>query len=144
MNYKIEGDDLCIRVSVDAIAENAEEMCGARVRDKAALALAVARELIDCEDPYSEQFYINAPLDLALQRVIETTTGSSASLTSNPPIFIDQSPQLIRDTSLARAAQARRLAPLPSSHCPFPSPLLHRAVHSFLESARLRPWKWTG
>ncbi len=76
MRYAIEGDDLCIRIPVDAIAEKAEEISGARVRDKDALALAVARELIDCEDPYAEQFYINQPLDLALQRVIESADPS--------------------------------------------------------------------
>jgi hypothetical protein len=76
MEYKIDGDDLCIRIPVDAIAENAKEMCGAKVRDKHALALAVARELIDCEDPYSEQFYINAPLDAALERVVESADAS--------------------------------------------------------------------
>jgi len=77
VRYEIDGDDLCIRISVDAIAQQAMARAFGpmKVLDKIALAMAMGRELCDCED-HSENFYINAPLDAAIVRVIESAHPS--------------------------------------------------------------------
>lgn len=75
--YQIEGDDLCIRIPLDAIAELATDCDAvAKVKDKRALALSLGRELCECEDAGGD-YYINRPLDAALERVIE---GADKSL----------------------------------------------------------------
>ena len=71
MRYAVEGDDLCIRVSLDAIKSNAESLGPFKVRDRAALAMSVGRELCECEDA-DEQFYLSRTLDGAVERVIES------------------------------------------------------------------------
>lgn len=70
--YEINGDDLCIRIPIDAIAEQAvaRTFGPLKVRDKAALALAMGRELCEQED-HGENYYINKVLDAAIDRVIE-------------------------------------------------------------------------
>lgn len=77
MRYAVEGDDLVIRIALDAIAQNAMTHgdAVAKVKDKAALAMALGRELIECED-VSEQLYISGPLDAAIERVIESADPS--------------------------------------------------------------------
>ncbi len=76
MRYAVEGDELCIRISLDAIAANANrnddpEATKIKVLDKAALAMSVGRELCECEDA-GEDYYLNRTLDEALERVIES------------------------------------------------------------------------
>lgn len=75
--YEIEGNDLCIRVPLDAIAELATDCeVVSKVKDKRALAMSLGRELCECEDMGGD-YYINRPLDAALERVIE---GADKSL----------------------------------------------------------------
>lgn len=78
MRYAVEGEDLCIRIPLDAFVECAEAFEGVKVKviDKTALAISVGRELCDCEDPYSAEFYLSKPLDDALERVIESADPS--------------------------------------------------------------------
>ena len=73
MRYAVEGDDLCIRIPLDAFVEQAEAAEGVKVKvlDKAALALSVGRELCECEDR-GEEYYLSRTLDDALDRVIES------------------------------------------------------------------------
>lgn len=72
MRYEVEGNDLCIRIPLDAIAENAKAYdVVAGVRDKSALAMSVGRELCECEN-HAEDYYMNGPLDDALARVVES------------------------------------------------------------------------
>ena len=76
MRYAVEGDELCIRISLDAIAANANrnddpEATKIKVLDNAALAMSVGRELCECEDA-GEDYYLNRTLDEALERVIES------------------------------------------------------------------------
>lgn len=87
MRYAIEGEDLCIRVSLDAIAANAEacEGVSVKVKDKAALARSIGRELCECEDA-GEDYYLNRTLDAALDRVIES---ADPSLDINDPPSTD-------------------------------------------------------
>ena len=75
--YAVEGDALCIRIPIDAIAAQvaAQTFGPLKVRDKAALAMALGRELCECED-HGEEIYINKPLDAALVRVIESADPS--------------------------------------------------------------------
>lgn len=74
--YRIEGDDLCIRIPLDAIAELAQDASVvAAVKDKRALAMSLGRELCECEDSGGD-YYINRPLDDALERVIESADKS--------------------------------------------------------------------
>lgn len=75
MRYQIDGDDLCIRIPLDAIAEQAEANAGVTVTDKHALALSVGRELCECAD-VSEDYYLSHTLDAALGRVIESADTS--------------------------------------------------------------------
>lgn len=70
MDYKIEGDDLCIRIPLAALS-GVVEANSYKVIDREALALAVGRELCECEDT-GEDFYLNRTLDAALERVIES------------------------------------------------------------------------
>jgi hypothetical protein len=72
MRYAVEGDDLCIRIPLDGIAENviaAQGMETITVKDKVALALSLGRELCECQDA-SEDFYLSRTLDEAIERVI--------------------------------------------------------------------------
>jgi hypothetical protein len=71
MRYQIDGEDLCIRIPLDAIAKQAEEYAGVKVVDKQALAMSVGRELCECEDA-GEDYYLNRTLDAALTRVVES------------------------------------------------------------------------
>lgn len=77
MNYKVEGDDLCIRIPLDAIAGCAEDngAVALKVKDKAALAMSLGRELCECDDMGGD-FYLNRTLDEALVRVIESADPS--------------------------------------------------------------------
>lgn len=77
MRYAVEGDDLCIRIPLDAFVEQAEATQGVKVRvlDKVALAMSVGRELCECEDA-GEDYYLNRTLDAALERVIESADTS--------------------------------------------------------------------
>ena len=77
MRYAVEGDDLCIRIPLDAFVEQAEATPGMKVKvlDKAALAMSVGRELCECED-MGEDIYLNRTLDAALERVIESADPS--------------------------------------------------------------------
>lgn len=77
MRYAVEGGDLCIRIPLDAIAEQAVQRTFGpiRVLDKSALAMAMGRELCECED-HGEDFYLNKTLDAALVRVIESADPS--------------------------------------------------------------------
>jgi len=76
LRYQIEGDDLCIRIPLDAIAENAAGgVYGVKVKDKQALAMSVGRELCECED-MGEEYYLSRTLDAALERVIESADKS--------------------------------------------------------------------
>ncbi len=70
--YEVDGDDLCVRIPVDAIVEQAvlRAYGPCRVLDKNALALAMGRELCEQEDA-AEDLYINKVLDAAIVRVIE-------------------------------------------------------------------------
>jgi hypothetical protein len=78
VRYKVEGQDLCIRIPLDAIAELATDAkVVAAVKDKTALAMSLGRELCDCEDAGGD-FYLNRPLDDALERVIESADPSLA------------------------------------------------------------------
>lgn len=76
MRYQIEGDDLCIRIPLDAIAENAGRYLEvAAVKDKAALALSLGREVCEREDS-GEEFFLSRVLDAGLVRVIESADAS--------------------------------------------------------------------
>lgn len=77
MRYAVEGDYLCIRIPVDAITSQAvvQAFGPVKVVDKAALAMALGRELCECEDT-GEDFYLNRSLDAALVRVIESADPS--------------------------------------------------------------------
>lgn len=77
MRYAVEGDDLCIRIPLNAFVEQAEATPGMNVKviDKAALAMSVGRELCECEDA-GEDIYLNRTLDAALVRVIESADPS--------------------------------------------------------------------
>lgn len=75
MRYQIEGDDLCIRIPLDALVANAEANAGVKVADKRALAMSVGRELCECEDA-GEDYYLSHTLDAALGRVIESADTS--------------------------------------------------------------------
>lgn len=77
MKYAVEGDDFCIRIPVDAIAEQAtaRKYGPMKVRDKTALALSLGRELCECTGA-GEDFYLNRTLDAALTRVIESADPS--------------------------------------------------------------------
>lgn len=77
MRYAVEGDYLCIRIPVDAITSQAvvQAFGSVKVVDKAALAMALGRELCECEDT-GEDFYLNRSLDAALVRVIESADPS--------------------------------------------------------------------
>jgi hypothetical protein len=78
VRYEVEGDDLCIRIPLDAIAALATADAGGivtKVRDKSALAMSLGRELCECEDA-GGSFYLNRPLDDALERVIESDDKS--------------------------------------------------------------------
>lgn len=80
MRYQIEGGDLCIRIPVDAIAENvktqaADAALPLTVLNSSALAMALGRELCECEDVGGE-FYLRRTLDAALERVIESADPS--------------------------------------------------------------------
>lgn len=76
MRYQIGGDDLCIRIPLDAIAENAGRCLEvAAVKDKAALALALGREVCEREDN-GEEFFLSRVLDAGLVRVIESADAS--------------------------------------------------------------------
>lgn len=79
MRYEVEGEDLCIRIPLDAIAECAEHSSTATlkitVKDKVELARAIGRELCDCEDA-GEEYYLSRTLDAALERVIESADPS--------------------------------------------------------------------
>lgn len=66
--YEVKDGLLHIKVPVDAIAANVPQHYV--VKDKVGLALAVGRELCDCED-MGEQFYISDTLDDALGRVLD-------------------------------------------------------------------------
>ncbi len=72
MRYEIEGTDLCIRIPLDVIAAQAvhKSRGEVKVKDKAALAKLLGKELIDCEDA-GEEPYLHAPLDAAMERVLE-------------------------------------------------------------------------
>lgn len=78
MRYTVENEELVIRIPVDAVARNAMTHGGAvaRVVNRAALAAALGRELIDCENA-SEEPHLAAALDAAMERVIE---GADPSL----------------------------------------------------------------
>ena len=72
MEYDVEGDNLCIRIPLDAIAANTYySTIVAAVKDKRALALSVGRELCECDDT-SGEFHLSRALDDALVRVIES------------------------------------------------------------------------
>ena len=77
MKYDIEGDDLCIRIPLAALAEQAKANAFGlfKVVDRAALARAVGRELCECEDA-GEEYYISRVLDAAIVRVIESADPS--------------------------------------------------------------------
>jgi hypothetical protein len=78
VRYEVEGGDLCIRIPLDAIAALATADAGGivtKVRDKSALAMSLGRELCECEDA-GGSFYLNRPLDDALERVIESDDKS--------------------------------------------------------------------
>jgi hypothetical protein len=77
MQYATDGESLIIKVPLDALVRNAMIHGGAvaRVVNADALALAVGRELIDCED-ISEQYYLSSVLDAAVERVIESADPS--------------------------------------------------------------------
>lgn len=76
-HYEIDGDSLCIRIPLDAIAEQAMAQADGmlKVKDKTALALAMGRELCECED-HGEDIFINSTLDAAIVRVIESADPS--------------------------------------------------------------------
>lgn len=80
MRCVVDGDDLCIRIPLNAAATCAVVAAlagGVRVtvRDNAALGLAIGRELVDCETVAEEPF-LNGVLDSALRRVIEKADPS--------------------------------------------------------------------
>lgn len=76
MRYEIDGNDLCIRIPIDAIVELAKEASVVnKIIDAQKLALALGRELCECEN-ISGNFYINSTLDEALERVIESDDSS--------------------------------------------------------------------
>ena len=76
MRYEVEGDDLCIRIPLSAIAANTYwSTAVVGVKDKQALALSVGRELCECEDTGGD-YYLNRTLDDALVRVIESADAS--------------------------------------------------------------------
>ena len=77
MNYAVEGNDLCIRIPLDAIAEQAiaRTFGPLKVLDKVALALALCREICECEDA-GEDYYLNKMLDAGIVRVIESADPS--------------------------------------------------------------------
>jgi hypothetical protein len=77
MHYAVEGDDLCIRIPLDAIAKQAvaRRFGPIRVLNRAALAMAMGRELCECEDA-GEEPYLSKPLDAAIVRVIESADPS--------------------------------------------------------------------
>lgn len=72
MRYDVEGDDLCIRIPLDAIAAQAFNQSRGEVKakDKLALAMLLGKELIDCEN-IAEEPHLNATLDAAMERVLE-------------------------------------------------------------------------
>lgn len=78
MKYTVEGDDFVIRIPITAISMNAFSHGGAvaKIVDRSALAMALGRELIDCET-VGEEPHLNAALDAAMERVIE---GADPSL----------------------------------------------------------------
>lgn len=79
MRYEVEGDDLCIRIPLDAIVMNVEarqspetaDPIVIKVVDKRALAMSLGRELCECED-MGEDYYLSRVLDDALRRVVES------------------------------------------------------------------------
>lgn len=75
MKYAVEGSDLCIRIPLDAIAQQALEFGATKVLNKADLALSMGRELCECENA-GEEYYLNATLDAAIVRVIESADPS--------------------------------------------------------------------
>ena len=76
MRYEVEGNDLCIRIPLDAIASQTYwSNVVAAVKDKQALALSVGRELCECEDMGGD-YYLSRVLDDALVRVIESADKS--------------------------------------------------------------------
>ncbi len=76
MRYEVDGADLCIRISITAIAQQAmASTIVARVTSYRDLAMSVGRELCECVT-VGEEFYLSGPLDDALGRVIESADPS--------------------------------------------------------------------
>lgn len=77
MKYSVEDTSLVIRVPLAAISANAMTHgdAVAKVNDVVALALAIGRELIDCET-VGEEPHLNAVMDAAMERVIESADAA--------------------------------------------------------------------
>jgi hypothetical protein len=77
MKYAVEGDDLCIRISLDAIEFQAGYLSQGEVtvKDRIALAMSLGRELCDAEDA-GEEPHLTRPLDMAMERVLESADPS--------------------------------------------------------------------
>ena len=81
MKYTVEDTNLVIRIPLAAISANAMTHGDAvdKVNDTVALALALGRELIDCESVAGEP-HLNDVLNSAMERLIE---GADPSLEYN-------------------------------------------------------------
>lgn len=77
MKYAVEDTSFVIRIPLKAIMANAMTHGGAvaKVNDAVALAMALGRELIDCETT-GEEPRLNQTLDAAMERVIESADPS--------------------------------------------------------------------